>query len=325
MVDTELLKDIYYRMYAIRYSNEKIKQEYDDGADIPAGIHGSKGQEAPVVGVCQHLSDDDWVFTHHRSAHAAIAKGVDMNELIAEQFGKAGGVCNGKGGEQHILDESVNFVSDAIIAQQLPLATGVALSHKMRGHDTVVVGFLGEGAANQGAFYECLNFASVFDLPIVFVIEDNQWGISTPKDRVTAVEDNSKRAEGQNMPGKRIEDNDVLTVYEAAGEAIERAREGDGPTLLEIKTYRMMGHFFEDPETYRSERERAEMRRNDCMKEIEGHVKRAGVPDEEVDRIEATVEDLVDEAVHYGVEQPFPDRKLAKTNVFADRVNGGKP
>lgn len=323
MTADETITDVYRRMYAIRYYNERVQERYEEGAAIPDGIHGSMGQEAPAVGVCHHLRDEDWVFTYHRSAHVAIAKGVDMKALVAEQLGKEGGTCNGKAGEQHLFDEETNFVSGAIVAQQLPSAVGVALAQKKRGTDNVVVGYLGDGAANQGAFYECLNFASVHDLPIVFVIEDNEWGISTPKRRVTAVEDNSKRAIGQDMPGRRIEDNDVLTIHGEAGEAIGRARAGEGPTLLEIRTYRMMGHFFADPENYRRETEREEMRANDCMPKIEEAVRERGVAGERIEAIRDTVEERVDEAIQYGLDQPFPDRELATRDVFSAGVDEG--
>lgn len=322
MLATDTLRDVYRDMYEIRYYNQKLQEEYDKGRSIPSGIHGSMGQEAPAVGVCHHLRQEDWAFASHRSPHVALAKGSDMKELIAEQLGKEGGMCDGKAGEQHILDEKANFISGAIVAQHLPSASGVALAHKKRGNDRVAVGFIGDGAANQGAFYECLNFASVFDLPIVFVIEDNAWGISTPKDRVTAVEDNSKRAVGQDMPGKRIEDNDVVTIYEEAGKAIERARNGEGPTLLEIKTYRQMGHFFEDPEDYRTEEELREMRENDCMSKVTEHVRDAGIPEEDIADIQAEVEQQVDEAVEYALNQPWPDTDIATQDVFVS--DGGR-
>ncbi len=305
-------------MYTIRYYNRRLREAYDDGEGIPSGIHGSMGQEAPAVGVCHLLGDDDWALASHRSPHVAIAKGSDVKGLVAEQLGKQGGICNGKAGEQHILDREANFVSGAIVAQHLPAATGIALANKKRGNDNVVVGFVGDGAANQGAFYECLNFASVHDLPVVFVIEDNRWGISTPKDHVTAVEDNSKRAVGQNMPGRRIEDNDVLTVREEAAEAIERARSGGGPTLLEIETYRLMGHFFEDPEDYRTPGEREEMEADDCMPKILNAVREAGVTAAEVADVESAVEAEVDEAIRYAVDQPTPDAAVATRGTFAE-------
>lgn len=321
MLATDTLKDLYRDMYEIRYYNERIEEAYENGRSIPAGVHGSKGQEAPAVGVCQHLREGDYALASHRSAHVALAKGSNIKKLIAEQLGREGGICNGKAGEQHILDEEANFISGAIVAQHLPSTAGLALAQKKRGNDNVAVGFIGDGAANQGAFYECLNFASVFDLPMVFVIEDNAWGISTPKDRVTAVKDNSKRAVGQNMPGKRIEDNDVTTIYEEAGEAIERARNGEGPTLLEIETYRIQGHFFEDPEDYRTEAEMEEIHQNDCMPKIREYVRDADISESEIADIESEVEQKVDEAIEWALDQPWPDEELATQDVFVQ--NGG--
>lgn len=314
---------MYRRTYEIRYYNERLKEVYHTEGGIPSGIHGSMGQEAPAVGVCQHLRDDDWAFATHRSSHVAIAKGMDLKALVAEQLGKEGGVSDGKAGEQHLLDDESNFVSGAIVAQHLPSATGVALTHKRRGNDNVAVGFIGDGAANQGGFYECMNFASVYDLPLVFVIEDNAYGISTPRDRVTAVDDNSKRAVGQGMPGERIEDNDVVTVYEETEAAIERARDGRGPTLLEIETYRYQGHFYEDPEEYRDEAEVEAMRADDCLPKIERDAREAGVADDELEEIRTDVEERVDAAIQYARDQPFPNPETATENVFVADDGGG--
>lgn len=316
MLATDTIRELYRDMYKIRYYNLRVEEEYEKGRSIPSGVHGSMGQEAPAVGVCQHLHDEDYALASHRSAHVALAKGSDLKELIAEQLGKKGGMCNGKAGEQHILDDKANFISGAIVAQHLPSTAGLALAEKKRGNGNVAVGFVGDGAANQGAFYECLNFASVFDLPMVFVIEDNSWGISTPKDRITAVEDNSKRAVGQNMPGKRIEGNDVTTIYEEAGKAIERARNGEGPTLLEIETYRIQGHFFEDPEDYRTEAEMEKIEENDCMPKIAERVHESDISESQVTDIESDVEREVDEALEWALNQPWPDQEIATQDVF---------
>jgi pyruvate dehydrogenase E1 component alpha subunit len=322
MRDTETLVDLYRQMYTIRAYNEVLREKFEEGASVPSGIHGAKGQEAPAVGVCHQLRDDDWVFTYHRSLHTAIAKGVDLRELAAEQLGKQGGMCDGKAGEQHIFDGDANFVSGAIVAQQLPSATGVALAQKRRDTGNVVVGFLGDGAANQGAFYECLNFASVHDLPIVFVIEDNELGISTPRDQVTAVDDNSERAAGQDMPGRRVEDNDVRAVADEAAEAIARARRGEGPTLLAVRTCRMMGHFFADPDDYREAGAFEQMEADDCMPKIVEALRERGVAEAELERIRDAVEPRVRDAVEYALDQPHPDPDLATRDVFAD-ANGG--
>ncbi|MFB6160787.1 MAG: thiamine pyrophosphate-dependent dehydrogenase E1 component subunit alpha [Haloferacaceae archaeon] len=319
---TDRLTDIYRQMYTIRYYNRRMREEYDEGNDIPAGVHGSMGQEAPAVGVCEHLRESDWAFASHRSSHVAIAKGVGIEALVAEQLGRRGGVCAGKAGEQHLLDRESKFVSGAIVAQHLPSTVGVALANQRRGTDGVAVGFVGDGAANQGAFYECLNFASVYNLPVVFVIEDNSYGISTPKPRVTAVEDNSRRAVGHDMPGERVEENDVLAVHEAAGEAIDRARQGAGPTLLELNTHRLQGHFFDDPEGYRTESDRDAMEADDCMPKIAADLRAAGVDEERVDQIERAVESTVDEAIASAQAQPFPDPETALKGTFTTETGG---
>ncbi|MFB6106268.1 MAG: thiamine pyrophosphate-dependent dehydrogenase E1 component subunit alpha [Halobacteriaceae archaeon] len=322
MPPVSTLEDLYRTMYTIRYYNEALRAAFDEGAPIPAGIHGSLGQEAPAAGVCQHLRTDDWAFASHRSSHVAIAKGVDLEGLIAEQLGKRGGVCSGKGGEQHLFDETANVVSGAIVAQHLPTATGVAMAHRRRGTDRVAVGFVGDGAANQGAFYESLNFASVNDLPVVFVVEDNAYGISTPKSRVTAVADNAERARGQGMPGVRVEENDVTAVHEAAGEAVARARAGEGPTLLEVRTHRRTGHFFQDPEGYRGEGEYEAMAEDDCMPRIEADLRAAGVDDADVAAVRADVEATVDGAIEAALAQDDPDPEAARAHVFAGRDGG---
>lgn len=324
MVAREVLLELFEQMYRIRYYNERMQSEYESGSDaIPSGIHGSMGQEAPAAGICQHLEEDDWAVSAHRSPHVALAKGMGLEELIAEQLGKTGGVCDGKAGEQHLLDADARFISGAIIAQQLPTATGLALAQQEQDTGRVVVAYMGDGAANQGGFYECLNLASIWNLPIVFVIEDNDWGISTPKDRVTAVKDNSLRAIGQDMPGERIEENDVRTIYQRAGEAIERARNGEGPTLLEVQTYRLMGHFFADPEDYRSPSEFEDMRADDCMARIRAHLAEADVEDEKVSRIEARIKDTVDAAMRNAISQPPADTALAVKDVFVDSTLPG--
>lgn len=320
----DLLLDLYRDMYTIRYYNERIQEEYEADTGIPSGIHGSMGQEAPAVGVCHHLREEDWALASHRSPHVAIAKGAELGGLIAEQLGNAGGVCEGKAGEQHIYDGEANFISGAIVAQHLPAATGIALQQVREGTDNVVVGFIGDGAANQGAFYECLNFASVNDLPVVFVIEDNAYGISTPKEEVTAVADNSTRAVGQDMPGTRIEDNNVLTIYDEVETAIERARAGNGPTLFEIKTYRLMGHFFADPEDYREPEEFTEAREHDSMKQISDEIASADIPEDDVASLEETVETEVNEAIAWAQSQPAPDRALATDGVFVESQSGGR-
>ncbi len=323
-LSSDYLREMYREMYTIRYYNERLLEEFQNDGGIPSGIHGSMGQEAPAVGVCHHLRESDWAFAAHRSPHVAIAKGVDLPALIAEQLGKVGGICEGKGGEQHLYDGDANFISGAIVAQHLPATTGVALHHHRQGTDNVAVGFIGDGAANQGAFYECLNFASVNDLPVVFVIEDNDYGISTPKRDVTAVEDNSLRAVGQDMPGERIEDNDVRTIHEAAGEAIERARTGGGPTLLEIKTYRLMGHFFADPEEYRTQAEFDTAEEHDCMKKITAALEDHGISESDRRELEAPIETEVDDAIAYAQDQPYPPAEDATTDVFSTPLTGGR-
>jgi len=222
---------------------------------IPGEMHLSNGQEPCAVGVCAHLRAGDAVTSTHRPHHVAIAKGVDLNAMAAEIFGRQEGLSGGRGGHMHLFDPAVNFCCSGIIAQGMGPAVGAAMAAKLGGTDNVAVSYIGEGAANQGAFHESLNLAAVWKAPVVFVIEDNDWGISVAKGASTAISCNSERAAAYGMPGVHVPGNDPDLIWEEAGKAIQRAREGGGPTLIEIETVRLEGHFMGDAEGYRSEDE----------------------------------------------------------------------
>jgi len=250
---------MYETMVKSRAFEAAIKAAYLEGkkplfnmakGPVPGEMHLSDGQEPCAVGVCAHLRPTDSVTATHRHHHIAIAKGVDLNAMTAEIFGKVEGLSGGRGGHMHIFDPAVNYACSGIIAQGLGPAVGAAMAAKMQGHDHVAVAFLGEGAANQGAFHESLNLAAVWNAPVVFVIEDNQWGISVEKSRSTAVTRNADRAAAYAMPGVFVANNDADAIFSAAGEAIERARSGGGPSLIEIETTRLEGHFMGDAEGY---------------------------------------------------------------------------
>ncbi|MFC7068779.1 thiamine pyrophosphate-dependent dehydrogenase E1 component subunit alpha [Halobaculum lipolyticum] len=318
-------------MVTARLYEERLQNEYMEGkrpgfdisaGEIPGELHLAAGQEAAAVGVCHHLRDDDTVTAPHRPHHVAIAKGVDLDRMTAEIFGRETGLSSGKGGHMHLFDPDVNFACSGIIAQGCPPAVGAALAAKKRNSDAVAVAYLGEGAIDQGGFLESLNMASVHDLPVVFVVEDNDWAISMPKARVTTPDDGSKRADGFDMHGARVDVDDAVAVYEAAGEAVGRARDGNGPTLLEVQVHRRMGHFMGDPETYRPEADQEAHAERDSIDRLAARLREEGVDDDELDGIRDAAAERVDEAVTWAKQQPLPEADAAHDHVFTNPPEG---
>lgn len=318
---------MYRNMVTSRRFEEAIAKIYFEGKQpvfnmangpIPGEMHLSDGQEPVAVGVCAHLTPEDVVTATHRPHHQAIAKGVDLDKMAAEIFGKATGLSGGRGGHMHIFDADVNFACSGIIAQGMGPAVGAALSRKMQGKPGVAVAFLGEGAVNQGAWHEAMNLAAVWKLPFVCVIEDNAWGISVAKSTATAIENNADRAAAYGIPGKRIEGNDPFAIYEAAGEAIARARAGDGPTLLEVETYRLAGHFMGDAEGYRPEGEKDALFAKDPIPKMRERMQAEGTATEaDLDSIEAEAAARVDAAIKFARDSADPAPEDALTAVFA--------
>ena len=281
-------------------------------------MHLSDGQEPVAVGVCAHLNPEDIVTATHRPHHQAIAKGVDLKGMAAEIFGKSTGLSGGRGGHMHIFDADVNFACSGIIGQGMGPAAGAALSRKLQGKPGVAISFIGEGAANQGAFHETLNMAAVWKLPLIIVIEDNAWGISVSKADSTAIERNSDRAAAYGIPGHYIPGNDPLKIYEVAGEAIARARAGDGPTLIEIETFRLAGHFMGDAEGYRPEGEKDALFEKDPIPAMRATLLGDGqFTAQELDDLEASAQAAVDEAISFARESADPKPEDALTAVFA--------
>jgi len=331
MVSDNELQEMYTDMVTARHYEERLQEEYLEGKQpafdisagpIPGELHLAAGHEASGAGVCQHLRDDDTVTAPHRPHHVAIAKGVDLKRMTAEIFGRETGLGKGKGGHMHLFDPDVNFACSGIIAEGCPPAVGAGLAAKKRNTDSVAVAFLGEGAIDQGAFLESLNFASVHDLPVVFVIEDNDWAISMPKGRVTDVENGSKRADGFDMPGVRVDQDDAVAVYDAAREAIGRARDQNGPTLIEVQVHRRMGHFMGDAEAYRPESDREAATERDSIERIEADLRAHGVDDGMIDDLRSAAHDRVEEAIEWAKEQPEPDPAAAHEDVFTNPPSG---
>jgi pyruvate dehydrogenase E1 component alpha subunit len=281
-------------------------------------MHLAAGQEPCAAGVCVHLKKEDTVTATHRPHHVAIAKGVDLKKMTAEIYGKESGLAGGRGGHMHLLDPEVNFSCSGIIAQGTAPAVGAGLAAKLNGSDAVAVSYLGEGAANQGGFHEAMNLAALWTLPVIFVIEDNAWGISVPKSKSTAVPDNSVRAAGYGIPGFHVADNNTLELFKVAGEAIARARRGEGPTLIEVETYRYYGHFQGDPELYRPKDEVAKLKAKDPIRRLrEALIADGTVTQAEADEALAKVKTEVDEAFAFAKAATYPAPEEALERVFA--------
>jgi len=301
-------KNCRMRMYELmvrsRYYEECIEAAYLQGKQprfnmangpIPGEMHLSNGQEPVAVGVCAHLGAEDVVTATHRPHHIAIAKGVDLRAMTLEIFGRRDGLSGGRGGHMHLFDGAVNFACSGIIAEGMGPAAGAALARQLRGEPGVAVAFIGEGAANQGAFHEVMNLAALWQLPFVCVIEDNAWGISVGKAQSTAVASNAARGAAYGIPAERVEGNDPLAIYAAAGKAIERARSGGGPSLLEVETWRLAGHFMGDAEAYRSAEEKAAIQAADPIPRFRSLLLESGQAEtSELDELEARVRAGVD-------------------------------
>lgn len=316
---------MYANMVKSRHFEDLIKPAYFEGKSpvfnmakgpLPGEMHLSDGQEPCAVGVCAHLRADDTVTATHRPHHIAIAKGVDLNAMAAEIFGKKDGLAGGRGGHMHLFDPAVNFSCSGIIAQGLGPAVGAAMAAKHLGSDAVAVAFLGDGAANQGAFHEALNLASVWKAPVVFVIEDNSYGISVSKSDCTAVESNAVRAAAYDMPGHDVPGNDPDAVFEIVGEAVERARRGHGPSLIEIETSRLEGHFMGDPEGYRPDGEVDRLKELDPIPKFRARLLGDGFEEAVLESTEQDARNIVDQAFSFARENQYPEPEEAYDHVF---------
>jgi acetoin:2,6-dichlorophenolindophenol oxidoreductase subunit alpha len=324
-LDSSTRAGLYSTMVLARAFEDAILREYHadkgPGFDIgkglvPGEMHLSSGQEPVAAGVCAHLTRADAVTATHRPHHFAIAHGMDLRKMAAEIFGRDTGLGRGRGGHMHLFDPDTHFSCSGIIAEGYPPALGQAFAFSRRGDAQVAVAVTGEGAANQGAFHESLNLAALWKLPVVFVVEDNDWGISVPRSASTAIPNNAHRAAAYGMPGERIEDNAVEAVYEAAGRAVARARAGDGPTLLEVHTVRLLGHFEGDAQGYRPDLEDVPGR--DPIPTYEATLRQAGVLDGgDAERISAEARAKVEDAIEFAKRSPVPDPATATSYLFA--------
>ena len=316
-MNRETLLWMYETMVTIRRFEEQARREADAGK--LRGMHSSIGQEAVPTGICAQLRDDDIVLGTHRSHHHCIAKGVDINEMLAELLGKATGTNKGKGGTMHIADIDKGMLgANGVVGSNIPVATGVELSAKVQGTDRVSVVFFGDGASSQGSLHESMNLASIWKLPIIFVCENNRYAEATPVEYAVAGGSVSNRAAGYGMPGIEVDGQSAMDVFEAASEAVRRARAGEGPTLIEAHTYRYMGHFgADDPLGYRSPEEEELFLNRDCIDTLKVHILE-GEYATEAD-LEATDERAVRAvaaAAKFADESPFPNPEELLTEVY---------
>lgn len=313
-------KDIYKTMEDIRNFEENAKRFFAAG-EIPGFVHLYAGEEAIATGVCAHLTDDDYITSTHRGHGHCIAKGGDLKEMMAEIFGKATGLGKGKGGSMHIADIEKGILgANGMVGGGFGIAIGAAMRNKYKKNDRVVVCFFGDGAANEGLFHECLNMASIWQLPIVFVNENNLFAESTPQWYATASNTIAERAAAYNMPGVRVDGKDVVAVYQTTGEAIARARRGEGPTLIECITYRDHGHFEGDEQNYKAqtgeEKELAEVDPLDVFRQYA--IENGLLTEAELDKLrEESIKDI-EEAVKFAKESPEPAPESLYEDVFAD-------
>ncbi|MGI6605200.1 MAG: pyruvate dehydrogenase (acetyl-transferring) E1 component subunit alpha [bacterium] len=317
-MDKEQLVSMLRMMIRIRKFETRVAELYAQGK-IPGFVHLYIGEEAVATGTCANLRTDDFITSTHRGHGHCLAKGGDMKRMMAELFAKRTGYCKGKGGSMHIADVDMGILgANGIVGGGLSIAPGAALSAKIRGTDQVAVCFFGDGASNQTTFHEGINFASVWNLPVVFVCENNLFGMYTAQSRHQRITDVADRAVAYGIPGVVVDGNDVMAVYEAVGEAVKRARAGEGPTLVECKTYRWRGHAEGDPALYRKEEEVLEWKARCPIARFRKHLMDLGMlTEEEADAIELEVDQEVEEAVRFADESPAPAPEEALEDVYA--------
>lgn len=315
-MEKEQARWIYKTMNEIRFFEEKVHKIFSDG-QIPGFVHLYVGEEAVATGVMSQLTDDDYITSTHRGHGHAIAKGCDLNGMMAEIMGKRDGLGHGKGGSMHVAEIDKGMLgANGIVGGGFGLAIGASISIINQGKDNVAVCFFGDGAANEGTFHEGLNFASILNLPVIFVCENNQFAEGTIHDYASASETIAERASAYNMPGVRVDGMDVLEVYKATQEAVDRAKKGEGPTLIECDTYRKYGHFEGDEQKVKSPDDR-NADKNATVEFRKQAIEEGWLTEEEADDIENTAEQAVEDAVKFADESELPDEDSLYKDVFA--------
>lgn len=318
-LDKPLLLDLYRKMVTVRNFEETAADLFMKG-QLPGFLHLYVGEEAVAAGVMAHLTAQDMITSTHRGHGHAVAKGARLDMMFAELFAKKTGYCHGKGGSMHIADLDLGILgANGIVGGGVPIATGAGLALKMKGSDRVTVCFFGDGASNTGAFYEGVNLAAVWELPVVFICENNQYAESTPRKVHQKVKDVADRAAAFNIPGVVMDGMDVFDVYKKTGDAIDRVRAGGGPILLEAKTYRFWGHYVGDPQVYRTKEEVEEWRKRDPILMFRERVVKEGkISVGELDAIEAEVKKEIEAAVEFARQSPEPELESALQDIFTE-------
>jgi pyruvate dehydrogenase E1 component alpha subunit len=318
MIEKTKLLEMYQLMLEIRFFEEKVFELYGQNL-VPGTIHLYAGEEAVAVGVCGNLRKDDYITSTHRGHGHCIAKGADLGKALAEILGRKTGYCKGKGGSMHIADFSIGMLgASAVVGAGIPIAVGAGLSVKLRGTDQVVACFFGDGASNQGTFHEGMNMAAIWQLPVVFVCENNLYAMGTRQSIAMVIENISDRAVAYGIPGVSVDGNDVLAVYEAVSDAVNRARRGEGPTLIECKTYRRRGHSRYDPAAYRPEEEVEEWLKKDPIPRFRAKLIEMGALTEQEDQeMNNEAAEAINKAVKFALDSPFPEPDEALEDVYA--------
>lgn len=314
----EKLIDLYRQMWSIRFFEEKVDEFFAKG-QIHGTTHLCVGQEASAVGSIAVLDEEDKITSTHRGHGHCIAKGADVNKMMAELFAKSTGYCKGKGGSMHIADvDKGNLGANGIVGGGIPLAVGSALTSHMKKLGYVTVCFFGDGATNEGSFHEAVNLASVWDLPVVFICENNQYGMSGSVKEMVNVENISDRSQAYGIPGVTVDGNDIVEMMNVTNEAVKRARNGEGPTLIEALTYRWKGHSKSDAKLYRTKEEEQEWREKDPIKRYREKLINSGIfTEEEADAIRAEMKKAIEESVVFAEESPSPTLEDLLTDVYA--------
>ena len=319
-ISNKTLLDMHKRMVRIRIFEEAAGKLMEDGK-VPGALHLYVGQEAVAAGVMVHLTDKDQITSTHRGHGHLIAKGGEFNKMYAELYGKSTGYCKGKGGSMHICDMDLGMLgANGIVGGGPPIAMGAGFSNKFRGTKQVATTFFGDGASNEGAFHEAANMAALFKLPVLFVCENNGYGEYTSQENHQAVVDVADRAAGYGMPGVVVDGMDAIAVYEAAGEAVARARAGQGPTLLECKTYRYYDHVGVRGMglTYRSDEEVAQWQQRDSIDRIEAHIIEQGVATRrKLDNVHKATQKEVEAGIAFAEASPMPEASALLEDVYA--------
>jgi len=315
--DPQFLISLYRKMLLIRQFEERVKYLFLEGI-MPGTIHQYQGQEAIAVGVCSALEPDDVITSTHRPHGHALAKGLTVESLMHELFGKSTGCCGGKGGSMHVGDLEKGMVpAVAIVGGGLPIATGIALAFKMRKESRVAVAFMGDGAVNEGAFHEAVNMGAIWSLPVIYVIENNLYSASTPIFEMVRLKKLSDRAAGYGLPGVTIDGNNVLEVFATARQVVQRARAGEGPTLVECLTYRITGHSRRDPCNYQPEEERKEALKKEPIRRFADYLLVGGMIDQAgLEGLRAEVDSEIERAVESALAAPDPKPEDALEGVF---------